>query len=280
MTEPAFDLAVAAASFFAGMIGSMIGLGGGIIITPLLVLGFGIDIRYAMGAALCSVIATSSGAAAAYLRDGLSNLRIGLFLCMATTVGAVVGALAASHLNAATLSVIFGAVLLITVALSVKGKKEAPLAPEDSDPLAIRLRLPDEAPLDGQLRAYGVAGVVPGFLMMIVAGLLSGLLGIGSGAFKVVAMDRIMRIPFKVTTATSNFMIGVTAAASVGIYLKKGYLDPALVAPVSLGVLAGAFLGARLLAVVPVSLLRAVFLVAVSVIALQMIARGLGVNLG
>lgn len=280
MTTPLFDVAVAAVAFLAGLLGSLIGLGGGIIITPLLVLAFGIDIRYAMGAALCSVIATSSGAAAAYLRDGISNMRIGLFLCTATTTGAVCGAGAALMLDARVLSIIFGAALLVTVMLSLKGKTEAFIPPEHSDPLARRLRLDGVAPLDGAPTAYGVRRLVPGYLIMWVAGVLSGLLGIGSGAFKVVAMDQVMQLPFKVTTATSNFMIGVTAAASVGIYLKQGYLDPALVAPVSLGVLGGAFLGAKLLPKAPVKLLRAIFLTAVSVIAVQMIGRGLGWNIG
>ncbi len=276
MTEPFFDIAVAGASFFAGLLGALIGLGGGIIVTPLLVLVFNIDIRYAMGAALCSVIATSSGAAAAYLRDGISNMRIGLFLCIATTIGAVCGALLAVVLDPDVLSIVFGAALLATVFLSLRKKSESRLLPEDSDPLALKLDLPGEMP-DGQggKSLYGVARVIPGFCVMWIAGVLSGLLGIGSGAFKVVAMDQIMRLPFKVTTATSNFMIGVTAAASVGIYLKKGYLDPALVSPVALGVLAGAFFGAKLLTMAPVKLLRVIFLSAVSVIAVQMILKGL-----
>ena len=277
MDELVFDLLVAIASFLAGIIGALIGLGGGVIITPLLVLVFGVDIRYAMGAALCSVIATSSGAAAAYLRDGISNMRIGLFLCVATTVGAVCGALLAMVLDQAVLSIIFGAALLATVLLSLRKKPEQS-GTDASNPLAVKLRLPGTmAGAHGRV-PYTVHHVLPGFGVMWVAGVLSGLLGIGSGAFKVVAMDQIMRIPFKVTTATSNFMIGVTAAASVGVYLKRGYLDPALVAPVALGVLAGAFLGAKLLPVAPVQLLRAIFLTAVSVIAVQMIARGLDIN--
>ncbi|MGA7392464.1 MAG: sulfite exporter TauE/SafE family protein [Terrimicrobiaceae bacterium] len=277
MDERVFDLLVAIASFLAGIVGALIGLGGGVIITPLLVLVFGVDIRYAMGAALCSVIATSSGAAAAYLRDGISNMRIGLFLCVATTVGAVCGALLAVVLDQAVLSIIFGAALLATVLLSLRKKPEQS-GTDASDPLAVKLRLPGTmAGAHGSV-PYTVHHVLPGFGVMWVAGVLSGLLGIGSGAFKVVAMDQIMRIPFKVTTATSNFMIGVTAAASVGVYLKRGYLDPALVAPVALGVLAGAFLGANLLPVAPVKLLRAIFLTAVSVIAVQMIARGLGIS--
>ncbi|HEY5740958.1 MAG TPA: sulfite exporter TauE/SafE family protein [Terrimicrobiaceae bacterium] len=274
MDELVFDLLVAAASLLAGVIGALIGLGGGVIITPLLVLAFGVDIRYAMGAALCSVIATSSGAAAAYLRDGISNMRIGLFLCVATTIGAVCGASLAVILDPNVLSIIFGVALLVTVLLSLR-KQKVKSASEPSDPLAVKLKLPGSMPSPSGPISYGVYHVLPGFGVMWVAGVLSGLLGIGSGAFKVVAMDQIMRIPFKVTTATSNFMIGVTAAASVGIYLKRGYLDPALVAPVSLGVLVGAFVGAKLLAVAPVKLLRLIFLTAVSVIAVQMIGRGL-----
>lgn len=276
MTEPLFDLTIAAVSVVAGLIGALIGLGGGVIITPLLVLFFGIDIRYAMGAALASVIATSSGAAAAYLRDGISNMRIGLFLCVATTIGAVCGAILATYLDTSTLSLIFGIALLTTVLLSLR--KKAPPNAKDaiSDPLAVKFRLPGAMPgPDGPI-PYSVHAVIPGFIVMWIAGVLSGLLGIGSGAFKVVAMDQIMRIPFKVTTATSNFMIGVTAAASVGIYLKRGYLDPALVAPVALGVLAGAFIGAKLLPVAPVKILKIIFLTAISFIALQMISQGLG----
>lgn len=280
MDELTFDLLVAFAALLAGVIGALIGLGGGVIITPVLVLGFGVDIRYAMGAALASVIATSSGAAAAYLRDGISNMRIGLFLCTATTVGAVCGAMLAVELNAAVLSVIFGVALLVTVVLSLRKNPDLNTATDQSDPLAEKLRLPGVMPEGGQLKSYTVHRVVPGFLMMWVAGVLSGLLGIGSGAFKVVAMDQLMRIPFKVTTATSNFMIGVTAAASVGIYLKRGYLDPALVAPVALGVLAGAFVGAKLLPVAPVKLLRIIFLSLVSLIAVQMVLRGFGINIG
>lgn len=278
-TEPLFDIAVAVVAFLAGVIGSLIGLGGGVIITPLLVLVFGIDIRYAMGASLASVIATSSGAAAAYLRDGISNMRIGMFLCVATTVGAVCGAMLAVVLDQKILSIVFGAALLATVLLSLRKQKEHS-GDEPSDPLAVKLRLPGAMPTPAGAKPYAVYHVIPGFLIMIVAGVLSGLLGIGSGAFKVVAMDQVMRIPFKVTTATSNFMIGVTAAASVGIYLKRGYLDPALVAPVALGVLAGAFVGARLMTVAPVNLLRIIFLSMVSIIALQMIAKGLGFNIG
>lgn len=276
MNDLGFDFYVAIAAVIAGLVGSLIGLGGGIIITPVLVLGFGIDIRYAMGAALASVIATSSGAAAAYLRDGISNMRIGLFLCLATTLGAVGGAMLAGVLNAAVLSLIFGIALLATAGISLRKSPDSAATKLPETALAKRLRLDDEYPTG---HIYHVQGVIPGFGVMVLAGVLSGLLGIGSGAFKVLAMDQIMKIPFKVTTTTSNFMIGVTAAASVGIYLKNGYFDPVLVYPVALGVLVGAFLGARLINVVPTGILKIVFLVAIVLIGIQMVLRGFHVNL-
>jgi uncharacterized membrane protein YfcA len=280
MNELGFDVVIFLAAFAAGVLGALIGLGGGIIITPVLVLFFGINIRYAMGAALASVIATSSGAAAAYLRDGISNMRVGLFLCVATTLGAVGGAMLAGVSDPGLLSLIFGLALLATAGLSLRKQEDSAGAALPVDPVAARLRLDDALPTPAGPQPYHVQRVGWGFLVMIVAGVLSGLLGIGSGAFKVLGMDQIMRIPFKVTTTTSNFMIGVTAAASIGIYLKDGYLDPVLIFPVALGVLGGAFVGARLLPIVPVRLLKMVFLVAIAVIGVQMILRGLNINVG
>jgi len=270
-----FMIIITGTAIVAGIIGALIGLGGGIIITPFLVIAFGIDIRYAMGAALTSVIATSSGAAAAYVRDGISNLKIGMFLSIATTLGAVFGAFLALHTNVNILSITFGIALLITAALSLM-KKSQVKAGKPSSTLATKLQLPSTYPDPDEHRniSYPVFGVTSGFLVMYVAGILSGLLGIGSGAFKVLGMDQIMKIPFKVTTATSNFMIGVTAAASIGIYLKQGYIDPVLVAPVALGVLCGAFIGARIMPYVPIKILKIIFLIAIVVIGIQMILRG------
>jgi uncharacterized protein len=278
MNELGFDLAMFATAIGAGLLGSLIGLGGGIIITPVLVLFFHVDIRYAMGAALASVIATSSGAAAAYLRDGVSNMRIGLFLSIATTLGAVGGALMMKETDPTVLSLIFGCALLVTAGLSLRKQEDSAGAGLSVDPVATKLRLDDALPTPAGPQPYHVQRVGWGFLVMVVAGMLSGLLGIGSGAFKVLGMDQIMRIPFKVTTTTSNFMIGVTAAASVGVYLKNGYLDPVLVFPVALGVLVGAFFGARLLPVVPIAFIKVVFLVAIVVIGLQMILRGFNID--
>jgi uncharacterized membrane protein YfcA len=275
VNELGFDLTMLLASFAAGLLGALVGLGGGVLITPILVLGFGIDIRYAMGAALASVIATSSGAGAAYLRDGISNMRIGLFLCIATTMGAVGGALLVGVTNTNVLSLIFGIALLVTAGLSLRKQKDLSGAQLPVNPTAAWLRLDDAMPTPAGPQSYRVQRVWWGFSVMTIAGMLSGLLGIGSGAFKVLGMDQVMRIPFKVTTATSNFMIGVTAAASIGIYLKNGYLDPVLIFPVSLGVLAGAFVGAKLLPLVPAHVLKIVFAVAIIGIGIQMIINGL-----
>jgi uncharacterized protein len=238
------------------------------------VLLLGIDLHYAIGATLVSVIATSSGAAAAYVREGFSNIRIGMFLEIATTVGAVFGAFAAAKIPASALGVVFGVVLLYSAWISSR-IRGAPPADQPDDPLAVRLRLSGSYPSPRGLKHYRVSGVKTGFSLMFVAGTLSGLLGIGSGAVKVIAMDRAMRLPFKVSTTTSNFMIGVTAAASAGVYLNRGYIDPGLTMPVVLGVLAGSVMGARLLAEARPKLLRRVFGMVVAVLAIEMIYSGL-----
>ena len=265
-------------SMAAGFLGALTGLGGGVVITPAMVLLLGIDLHYAMGAALISVIATSSGAAAAYVREGFSNIRIGMFLEIATTVGAVCGAFAVAWISPSVLGVIFGIVLLYSAWVSTRGHP-APRPGEADDPLATRLRLNGSFPTPEGVRSYKVSHVKTGFGMMFVAGVVSGLLGIGSGALKVVAMDRAMRIPFKVSTTTSNFMIGVTAAASAGIYLRRGYIDPGLTMPVVLGVLGGSVLGARLLPGAPTKALRRVFALVVGALAVEMIYSAVTGNL-
>jgi uncharacterized membrane protein YfcA len=258
----------------AGFLGSLTGLGGGIVITPVLTLLLGVDLRYAIGASLVSVIATSSGAASAYVREGYSNVRIGMFLEVATTIGAILGASLAAHVPTSALAVIFGVVLLYSAWISTR-KPPDPAQSPDLDPLAQRLRLDGCYPSLSGTSCYHVRNVRAGFGLMMGAGALSGLLGIGSGALKVIAMDRAMRIPFKVSTTTSNFMIGVTAAASAGIYLNRGYIDPLLAMPVMLGVLGGALIGARVLSRTRSSVLRLVFAAAAGAMALDMIFSGL-----
>jgi uncharacterized membrane protein YfcA len=270
-----FTILVAAGSFVAGLLGSLTGLGGGVVLVPLLTLFFKVDIRYAIGASLVSVIATSSGAAAAYVKEGFSNIRIGMFLEIATTVGALAGAFLAAFISTKALAMIFGVMLLYSAYLSRRPRTRAERnSPPDA--LATRLRMNGSFPSEeGGLREYNVQRVPTGFSLMFGAGALSGLLGIGSGAVKVLAMDQAMKIPFKVSTTTSNFMIGVTAAASAGVYLNRGYVDPGLSMPVMLGVLAGSLLGAQILIKAETRVLRIVFSVVIAVLGLQMLYKGL-----
>jgi uncharacterized protein len=269
-----FTVLVWLGSVAAGLLGALTGLGGGVVIVPLLAIAFGVDLRYAIGASLVSVIATSSGAAAAYVREGYTNVRLGIFLEIATTLGALGGALLALVIPTGVISIVFGVVLLASAYLS--GRQRSPEArPKQSDRLAERLRLDATFPTREGPRKYHVEHVPLGFGLMGVAGILSGLLGIGSGAFKVLAMDQAMKLPFKVSTTTSNFMIGVTAAASAGVYLNRGYVAPGIVMPVMLGVLLGSFVGTRLLARAHARTLRMVFALVVVALAGEMIYKGI-----
>jgi uncharacterized membrane protein YfcA len=268
----AFTSLIALGSLAAGFLGALTGLGGGVVIVPLLVL-MGVDIHYAIGASLVSVIATSSGAAASYVKEGYSNIRIGMFLEIATTLGALTGAYLVRIVPTQALSIVFGVVLLISAYLSLR-QKPRQHGGEKADPLAVRLRLDSAFPTLAGAQPYHVHRVPLGFGLMYLAGCLSGLLGIGSGALKVLAMDQAMRIPFKVSTTTSNFMIGVTAAASAGVYLHHGYINPALTMPVMLGVLTGSLLGARVLMSGHTTVLRRVFSVVILALAVQMIYKG------
>jgi uncharacterized membrane protein YfcA len=261
-------------SLVAGFLGALTGLGGGVVIVPLLTLAFGVDIRYAIGASLVSVIATSSGAAAAYVKEGFANLRIGILLEIATTFGALAGASLVAHLSTQAVAITFGIVLASSAFLSSRPRNPRSNQ-QPPDPLAVWLRLDGFYPSVSGLTHYCVHRIPGGFAMMFVAGAISGLLGIGSGALKVLALDQMMRLPFKVSTATSNFMIGVTAAASAGVYLNLGYIDPGLAMPVMLGVLPGALLGSRFLAGAQTKSLRLVFAVVILFLAAEMIYGGL-----
>jgi hypothetical protein len=276
MEPVTFSAVLFAASVLAGALGALLGLGGGVIIVPVLTLMAGLNIHYAIGASIVSVIATSSGAAATYVRDRITNLRLGMFLEIATTTGAVTGALVAGWLPGRVLSVVFGLVLAHAAWTMVRSLQDD--VPRDvvGSPLATRLRLHGEyydPSLQRQVK-YQITGVPEGFGMMWLAGLISGLLGIGSGVFKVIAMDIMMRAPLKVSTTTSNFMIGVTAAASAGIYFLRGDIHPFIAAPVALGILLGTVGGTRLLLNLRGAAIRKVFLVVLVVIALQMIWGG------
>ncbi len=269
-----FTLLILLGALAAGFLGSLTGLGGGVVIVPMLALAFGVDVRYAIGASLVSVIATSSGAAAAYVREGYSNIRIGMFLEIATTLGALSGAYLATLVEPRWIAVTFGVVLLVSAWLSSRPRSEG-AGTEPPDRWALRLKLDGSYPTPEGPQSYHAHRIPLGFGLMYVAGILSGLLGIGSGAFKVLAMDQAMRLPFKVSTTTSNFMIGVTAAASAGVYLARGYIDPGLSMPVMLGVLFGSMLGARVLTVARPQALRLVFGAVIVALALLMIYNGL-----
>jgi len=273
MTILEFTSIVGLVSFVAGLLGSLTGLGGGVVLVPLLTILFHVDIRYAIGASLVSVIATSSGAAAAYVKEGFSNIRIGMFLEIATTFGALFGAFLATRIPTTVIAVVFGVVLLYSAFISRAPRAHAQRN-QPPDPLATRLRLNGSFPDREGERAYNVQRVPVGFSLMFGAGALSGLLGIGSGAVKVLAMDQAMQIPFKVSTTTSNFMIGVTAAASAGVYLSRGYVDPGLAMPVMLGVLAGSLLGSHILIKAETKSLRLVFSLLILVLGLQMLYKG------
>ncbi len=273
-------LLIFAGSIAAGILGSLIGLGGGVLIVPLLTLAFGLPISFAIGASIISVIATSSGAAAAYVRDHMTNMRIGMFLELATTLGAISGAFLATLLNASMLSSIFGCILVISAAPTiVKMGEELPQGVKN-DRWAIWLRLSSSYPDRrlGREIPYQVTRTPLGLAMMYLAGILSGLLGIGSGSFKVLALDVFMRLPMKVSTTTSNFMIGVTAAASASIYFSRGTIPPLIAAPVALGVLLGAITGARLLPYLSNKVLRIIFIPVILITAIQMVLHGMGIH--
>lgn len=266
------------ASIFAGVFGSIVGLGGGVVIVPVLTLLLGVDIHLAIGASIIAIIGTSSGAASTYVKDKLTNLRVGMFLEVATTSGAIVGAAIAAYVNSAALSLIFGLILLATLVPTVmKLGEDIPKSPELKG-LAKRLSLTGTyTETDGRVVDYNATRPEAGLVGMAVAGILSGLLGIGAGAFKVLSMDQAMKLPMKVSTTTSNFMIGVTAAASAGIYYARGDVDPLIVAPVALGILIGAMIGARLLVRARNPTIRKIFAVVLAVVALEMILSSLGI---
>jgi uncharacterized membrane protein YfcA len=272
MTILTFTLILLAGAYLAGLVGSLTGLGGGVVIIPLLTLVFHVDIRYAIGAALLASIATSSGAASAYVKEGITNIRLGMFLEIATTIGAVIGAFIAVYMPTNAIAVIFGIVLIFSAAMSLRKKNQLalPVGSKFSHLLKLNGSYPTK---DGEV-TYELNNVGGGFSIMAAAGVLSGLLGIGSGALKVLAMDTVMHVPFKVSTTTSNFMIGVTAAASAVIYLQRGYMDPGIAFPVMLGVLGGAFTGSKLLSRMDPKVLRLIFCVAITFVAVEMIYNG------
>ena len=263
-------------SIVAGIAGALLGLGGGVIVVTALTLLLGIDIRYAIGASIVAVIATSSGAGASYVRHQVSNIRVGMFLELATVSGALGGAYLAGRVEPKWLHLLFAAVLFLA-ALAMWKRREDSGHKHVDDPLADRLRLHAsyyERSTD-RVVEYHVRHSVFGFFLSAVAGMVSGLLGIGGGVLKVPAMNVAMGLPIKVAAATSNFMIGVTAAAGAGVYFARGDIDPFIAAPVTIGVLTGAMIGARLMPYVRRRYLKIAFTIVMVIIGIQMLRKGL-----
>ncbi len=276
MSTFAFFISVLLASIVAGMLGSMLGLGGGIIVVPFLTLAFGINIRLAIGASIIAVVATSSGAASAYVRERMTNLRVAMALEVATVTGALTGAAVGGLISVSLLSIVFGIVLIIAAfgMLRHRGDRTDVVPPSR---LADKLRLHSAYydPAGEKVVSYRVTHVPAGAALMYVAGAASGLLGIGGGVFKVPAMDLAMRLPVKVSTTTSNFMIGVTAAASAAVYFGRGDIDPLIAGPVAVGTLLGARAGARLLPKLSGGLVRMLFVIVLVLVGLEMLRQGI-----
>lgn len=275
MSPLIFTLIVFAVAIVAGFFGSILGLGGGIIVIPALSLLLGVDIRLAIGAGFVSVIATSSGAAAAYVKEHMTNLRVAMFLEIGTTAGALTGALIAGIVSPRFLYLLFGLILAYS-AIRMLARTREHSTPVPPDRLADRLHLHDHYydEADKTTHNYCVTHSWLGLALMYVAGVVSGLLGIGSGSLKVPAMDLAMRLPIKVSTATSNLMMGVTAAAAAGIYFARGDIHPLVAAPVALGVLVGATLGSRILGKLKSRVVRTIFVIVLLVVAAQMLFKG------
>ncbi|HZY47945.1 MAG TPA: sulfite exporter TauE/SafE family protein [Candidatus Bathyarchaeia archaeon] len=272
-----FILIMFLTSIAAGALGSVVGIGGGLVVIPILTLLLGVDIHFAIGASIVSIIATSSGAAATYVKDRITNLRIGMFLELGTTIGAIIGAGIAAYLSAVTLEAIFGTILMISLVPIVRKIGEEFPARQELKGLAKKLNLQGSyVERDGRKIEYDATNPGKGLAGMLVAGLFSGLLGIGSGTFKVLSMDLAMKLPMKVSTTTSNFMIGVTAAASAGIYFARGDVNPMITAPVALGILLGSSIGTRFLVKAKNTVVRRIFAVVLAGSAIEMILRALG----
>lgn len=261
-------------SILAGLIGALTGLGGGIVVIPVLVLLFKVNLHYAMGASLISVIATSTGSASAYIRQGYTNLRIGLFLEVAAVIGALIGALLIAFVSKSFIAVMFSLVLFVSAFLNLKQQHRG-INTQHSHPWAVKLKLDGVYGTTEEKHPYCVQNVPLALSIMGIAGMFSGLLGIGSGALKVLAMDQAMCLPYKVSTTTSNFMIGITGSVSAGIYFSQGYINPAITFPVMLGVLFGSIMGAKFLVKMHDQRLRLLFSIVICFIGLQMLYKAI-----
>lgn len=268
---------------FAGIMGSILGIGGGMIVTPIVTLAMGLDIKYAIGASIIAVIATSSGSTIAFLKDDVLNLRVAMFLEIATTIGAIIGALLTGAFEPMILYILFGSLLVFSswnMYRKMRSGQEV-LQQVHADKWAEKFNL-NSSYYDKNTKQqvdYQMENVPGGFLIMLGAGLASGMLGIGSGAFKVMAMDGAMKMPLKPSSATSNLMMGVTAAASATVYFFNGSIRPDLAVPLALGILGGSTIGTRIMQILPSKLIRLIFIPILLYLGLQMILKGFGVTI-
>jgi uncharacterized protein len=273
---------LAGASFLGGIVGSISGLGGGIVIVPVLTILMHVRIEEAIAASIVSVIAVSSGAGSVYVKDKITNIRIAMFLEVATAAGALLGAgYLARHINPQALYILFGVLLLSSlIPIFAKLGEELPQNVHN-DRLATALRL-NGSYFDKHLNRevdYNVTGIPWALILMFAAGIISGVLGIGAGVVKVLAHEIAMKVPTKVSTATSNFMIGVTAAAGAGVYLRRGVVEPFMVVPVAVFVLIGAFAGTVIMERLSNAFIRKFFAIVLAIAGMQMLFRGIGGHL-
>jgi uncharacterized membrane protein YfcA len=275
LTVISFSSYLFAIAYVAGLVGALTGLGGGVILIPALLALFHVDIHYAMGASLISVIAISSGTTVAYLKEGYTNIRIAMFLAVGAVIGAFIGAVLVAHVSGSFIAILFGIVLFFSAYMTYHRDEDSDGRYKQSHRWAEFLKLDGTYPVGKIKKAYHVQNVPLAFSIMGVAGALSGLLGIGSGSLKVLAMDQAMRLPYKVATTTSNFIMGITAAVSAGVYFVNGYINPGLTFPVMIGVLLGAYSGAKLLTRLTSKKLRLFFSVVVFALGIEMIYKGL-----
>lgn len=273
-------ICISAACFGASAAGSLVGLGGGVLIIPILTVGFGMDIRMAMGVGLISIIATSCGPALLASSARYMNMRVALLLELVASIGAIGGAMLVPHVNTQILSLMFGVIMLTIAILNLRSKSEVDTSLANADPLATLLRLDASAPNAAEIEtAYHLRRIPGGAAIMLFAGIVSGLLGIASGALKILAMDNCMNMPARVSSMTSNFMIGITAAAGALVFFSNGFIDSRVAIFVIAGALPGSILGAKLMPHLPLNILRLIFVFMLFVVGIQMFLRGLRITL-
>ena len=277
---PQFILTAFIVALSSGFLGALLGLGGGVVMVPLLVFILDVPIHLAAGASIVAVVATSSVSASVYVRDEITNMRLGMFLEMATTLGAVTGASLMVGIGESVLRIIFALSLLYAAVIMWYQMRNTGRSwvPRENDWVANKLNLGSnyyDSARDETID-YGVSRSLPTFIISYVAGVISGLLGIGGGGVKVPAMNVISSVPMKAAVATSNFMIGVTASASALVYIRNGFCDGFITAPVVLGTLIGSYIGAKIALRVRGVVLKRVFIIILLILGVRMLASGVG----